>query len=120
MLLDPLSLACLCMHTYKSDIDVIPFRKILATGLTNLVSQPQLYCSSLVRCSRRGVVRVPLQPDFRLLLQTFLFLILTSECCGEDVIESFPSDPHSQYPLLARLGGPATAVHHPKEIGLDP
>ena len=39
---------------------------------------------------------------------------------GEDAVKALAGDPHGQNPLLPPLASPATAVHHPQEVGLDP
>ena len=72
--------------------------------------------------------RIPLHADVRapdLLLPVGVALVQVrvevadARRC-EGAAEGRTGDAHGEHPLLSRLGGPARAVHHPGERGLDP
>ena len=76
----------------------------------------------------RIVVGVPLQPDVGA-GDGPLPLVLAPVDLGhegrmdrqpEDLVEGVPPQPDGERHLLALLGAPARAVHHPQEVRLDP
>ena len=70
---DPPSLSCLCMYTYTSYIHVTPLLKILATGLTIVISKAKI-CISFSANSMSRKMLASLKAD-----QSTTFAIL-SQC----------------------------------------
>ena len=44
----------------------------------------------------------------------------SDECMCEVVVKGAPLEPDGKDPLLTGLAAPATAEHHPQEVGFDP
>ena len=101
---------------------------LLCVAPQRLAAQTELHRASLDRAPARIVVGIPLQPHFRSgdrvsplrLARPARPVEARRHAGGEDRVEPGALEPHRQDDLLVGLLGPAAAVHHPQEVGLDP